>query len=600
MLALGSVPAAAKAALPSSTITSWASQGSDPQGHPIGVTNGSYLIAYANPPTPTTLTVTGSATGIDRVDIVCYYGAGPSFGDKVLVSNVDATSGTFSASGQLSSIAGHACRLRAIPTGGESSSDTGSFAGPQVAVSEVELPAAASAGKPYDIYVDGTTFSGSAAWNSAGTCGPYAVPLDPSFGAGNYAIDCMGSLLGSNLAAGATRSEVQVDGQDAYDAASAQAVFGGTEDSADLPALSAAVNWDPATGLVSSQSGEDWVICSAPVVYPPTADSCPTFASAGVHLERDVGMSDGGLVVTMTDTWSSTDGRSHTLDLLYDDYVGLKALGTTRGYEFPGQSSFSPYTAGTTLPGPGAAPGSILVRTNLAAADGDQSEAVGAITFSSAPAGFAFAGNDELEEHQVLQVPAGGSTRLTYIYSTGYSVADVEALALAAQDRIQSPAIAITSPANGATVSAPTVTLSGLAGAGSGIVSLQVGGQPVAVAPGGAWSTVVRLNRGANTITATAIDGAGATAQAQVTILYEPPSPPPPAKPRLFCRVPRTKGLKLPAAEEAIRQAHCRVGKIKKIHSRKVRKGRVVETVPTAGRKLPSAWNIELLVSSGP
>jgi hypothetical protein len=283
MLALGFVPAAAKAALPSSTITSWASQGSDPQGHPIGVTNGSYLIAYANPPTPTTLTVTGSATGIDRVDIVCYYGAGPSFGDKVLVSNVDATSGTFSASGQLSSIAGHACRLRAIPTGGESSSDTGSFAGPQVAVSEVELPAAASAGKPYDIYVDGTTFSGSAAWNSAGTCGPYAVPLDPSFGAGNYAIDCMGSLLGSNLAAGATRSEVQVDGQDAYDAASAQAVFGGTEDSADLPALSAAVNWDPATGLVSSQSGEDWVICSAPVVYPPTADSCPTFESTDVH-----------------------------------------------------------------------------------------------------------------------------------------------------------------------------------------------------------------------------------------------------------------------------------------------------------------------------
>ena len=92
----------------------------------------------------------------------------------------------------------------------------------------------------------------------------------------------------------------------------------------------------------------------------------------------------------------------------------------------PARAPSPPYQAGATLPGPGAGPGSILVRSNVNAAAGDTSQAIGTITFSSPPTGFTFASNDEFEEHQVLEVPAGGSVSLSYIYSTGYGVAQVQ------------------------------------------------------------------------------------------------------------------------------------------------------------------------------
>jgi hypothetical protein len=390
-----------------------------------------------------------------------------------------------------------------------------------------------------------------------------------------------------------------VDGQNAYDAASAQALIGAGEDLQDFPSLTASVNWDPTSGLVASQSDEGLVVCPGLLTYPPTSRNCRKFASPGIHLQRNVTMSDGGQVVTLTDTWSSTDSTAHTLDLLYDDYVGLKTSSAQRGYQLPGQNGFSAYGQGATVPGPSTAPGSILVRTNVTAPDGSPAEGVGAITFSAAPADFRFASNNELEEHQIFQVPAGGSTSLTYIYSAAYSVANVEALALAAQDRLESPAIAITSPASGTTVSTPTVNLAGAASAGSGIASLLAGGEPVSVGPGGAWNAQVPLSPGPNTITALATDGAGMTVQTQVTVVYQPP-PAAPAAPAATCKVPRTKGLKLPAAERALRRAHCRVGRIKHERSRTVRPPRVMSTSPRAGRRLRAGSKVELFVSNGP
>jgi hypothetical protein len=585
--ALGVVPAIAQATVTSSQINTWTSSES---GTPA---NSTYLISYDNQ--STTLTVSGTATGgSGNVDVVCYFGSGASLSDAVLKTNVQVVDGAFTASGSMRSIAGHACRLRAIPTGDESSDDESLFAGPQIAVSEAGLPSGAVDGNPYDFYVVAATLTGSAAWDSAGSCGPYAAPFDSSFGQGNFAIDCMGSLLGANLPAGATRSEVQVDGQNAYDAASMHALFGGS----DFPALTATVTQNPTDGDVSSQSTEGWDVCSEPVLY---GASCPAFAPAGVQLERTITTSDGGLVVTMTDTWSSTDGEAHSLDLLYDDYVGLKSSNAQRGYELPGQTSFSAYQAGATVPQPGGGPGSILVRTNLAAPDGDTAEAAGAITFSSPPTGFEFISNNELEEHQVLEVPAGGSVSLSYVYSTAYTVAQVQALALAAQDGFQAPAIAITSPTDGTTVSNATVGLTGIASAGSGITSLSVAGQTIPVAPGGMWSAQVALSPGPNTITALATDGAGATVQSEVTVVYTPPPPPPPppAPAVVVCKVPRIKGMKLAAAERALREAHCRVGRIRHEVSKKVGKGRAVSTSPPVGRRLAAGSKVELWVSKG-
>jgi hypothetical protein len=205
--------------------------------------------------------------------------------------------------------------------------------------------------------------------------------------------------------------------------------------------------------------------------------------------------------------------------------------------------------------------------------------------------------SDELEEHHALVIPAGGSSSVTYIYSVGYSLGDVKALALAAQDQFQGLSIVIGSPATGSTVSTPTVPVSGMTSAGAGITSLIVGGQPVPVAPDGSWTAQVPLSPGANTIAAVATDAAGATTQAQLAVTYNPPAARAPVAVR--CVVPKTKGMKLPAAKKAVRRAHCQVGKIKWVKSRKLHRGRVMSMTPHAGHTLKAGSKVELFVSKG-
>lgn len=618
--ALGVVPAIAQATPTTTNITSWTSNSS---GTPP---NSPYLISYDNQ--PTTLAVTGTTSGAasgDHVDIVCYSGANSQF--KTLVNNVAVEpDGTFStltgtAAPPLSAIAGRACHLRAVPRNGAGSGDKSTFAGPNLAISETALLPAIAGGPNnnafYNFYVNGVTFTGFAAWKAPGTpaapgvggCGgPYATTVDPAFDLGSeYPIDCAGSLFGDDLGTWGGRSEAVIDGRNAYDPASAQGLIARTSGldngSQDLPgfpnSLNVSVDFDPSTGQVSSRLFESWVSCHGTDPYKPlTTTACPSFDDTGVALTRVITTSNGGQVMTLTDTWSSTDGRSHTLDLLYDDYAGVfgNADGE-RGWQFPGQSGFTQYAADASVPAPGSAPGSILLRTNVSAPDGDPNEGFGAITYGHAPAGFRFAGPSELEEDQLLTVPAGGTASLSYVYSIASSQANSNGLAMAAQDRFQPPAVKITSLADGTTVSSADVTLSGTAIAGSGITSVVVGGQTVPVAPGGTWSAQVPLSPGANTITAVATDGAGATTQDQVTVVYQPPAPPP--APVAKCHVPRVKGMKLRGAEKALRKAHCRVGKVKHVRSRKLARGRVMSTMPRAGRRLRAGSKIEVFVSKG-
>jgi len=66
------------------------------------------------------------------------------------------------------------------------------------------------------------------------------------------------------------------------------------------------------------------------------------------------------------------------------------------------------------------------------------------------------------------------------------------------------------------------------------------------------------------------------------------------------CKVPKLVGKKLTAAKTAIRNAHCRVGKITRTYSAKVRPGRVISQRPTAGSKHPAGTAVKLGVSKGP
>ena len=610
---LGLAPAVAQADVSASSITSWTSSLADT---PV---NAPYLISFDNAGTTVRVMGTTNGTAGNLVDVDCFYGS-PATIIKLKSGLPVGTTGAFDTGNvSLQPIAGHACRLRAVPFNHGTADDTSgsNFAAAQIAVSEAAVPVTLAGGPPnggapFNFFITAVTFNTFATWSAAGTpsakaqyqCGgPNAAPIDAAFDnvGNNFAIDCGGSLLSDDLGAWGGRSEVQVDGRNAYDPAAAASPFANL---AGFPkTLAVSVKFDPTSGLVSSTATEPFVFCSGTNSETPTAAACASLVDAGVTLKRTVTTSDDGRVITMTDTWTSSDGAAHTMDLLYDDVAGVRGVGDgNRGWQFPGQAGFSQYGSGATLPAPAAAPGSILVRTDVTAPDGDPNQASGAITFDSPPAGFRFASNSELEEHRVLPIPAGGSASLTYIYSLGSTSADAVRMALAAQDQLKPLAVTITSPGNGSSVSSSPVTVTGTAVAGSGIGSITIAGQTVPVEPDGSWSANVPLNPGSNALPVLATDAAGITAQGELTIVYQPPSaagsPPVTVKP-VKCRVPRTKGMKLPAAERALRRAHCRVGTIKHVSSTKLARGRVMGTTPRAGRRLAPGTKVALSVSKG-
>jgi hypothetical protein len=79
-----------------------------------------------------------------------------------------------------------------------------------------------------------------------------------------------------------------------------------------------------------------------------------------------------------------------------------------------------------------------------------------------------------------------------------------------------------------------------------------------------------------------------------------PPAPPPPPPPPVTkCLVPKVVGKPLAKARVALRRRHCRVGRVTRAYSKRVRKGRVLAQRPKAGRKLKSGTKVNLVVSRG-
>jgi beta-lactam-binding protein with PASTA domain len=58
--------------------------------------------------------------------------------------------------------------------------------------------------------------------------------------------------------------------------------------------------------------------------------------------------------------------------------------------------------------------------------------------------------------------------------------------------------------------------------------------------------------------------------------------------------VPRVIGLTLAKAKAKIKKAHCKVGKIRRTHSRRV--GRVIGQSPRPGVKKPNGFKVKLVV----
>jgi uncharacterized delta-60 repeat protein len=68
---------------------------------------------------------------------------------------------------------------------------------------------------------------------------------------------------------------------------------------------------------------------------------------------------------------------------------------------------------------------------------------------------------------------------------------------------------------------------------------------------------------------------------------------------KVACVIPKLKGKTPRAAKRALHKARCSTGKVARLFSAKVKKGRVMSSKPGAGRKLPAGARVRLAVSKG-
>ena len=296
--------------------------------------------------------------------------------------------------------------------------------------------------------------------------------------------------------------------------------------------------FEPSTGLVTVNEIDPIVKCSPQTVYPPTSTSCTSFVSTGVQLERTWQTSNADQVASMTDTWKSTDGAAHSLNALYDQETvnGGKEGGA---YQFPGTNVFSATTAGETMPLPPGLGRIYYKEDSETPGKGDGEHPQGAIVYDTPPSGpvSVYRETEAAEISTASRCPTRHHSRGRLLHPAHGVRPGLQALRsrsafVGSPCRLPPsapPALSITSPTNGATVSSPSVTVSGTATDKRVITSFTVNGKAVSVGTNGAWSTSVALNKGANTIKALATDQAGFSTEKSVSVTYTPTPPPPPA-----------------------------------------------------------------------
>ncbi len=388
---------------------------------------------------PNTIAVSGTTSGgnpaTDKVNLDCFYGSGPE--DKVLAEEVSLNpDGSFSVpAANLSKIEDRVCRLRAVPTGAIPP-ELSPFGGPLMATGERDktnkIESGPNAGQPYDFYIWGQQLGAADDYESVGGCGlSDGYLFDSEFNLSTvtfYCNDWFKYFENFENQTASTRSQVQVDGANAYLPADAEEI---NSEASGFPTLTYSYSQEPLSGNLTIHESDAIVRCSE-ATYPPTKTSCPSFLSAGVRDDRTIVQSNDGHLITITDRYVSTDGQAHTLDLLPQNNQYFGQSGEKIAYRFPGESSFATHKDGESIAFSGGTPGAVFAQVQ-GAPDGDTSTGRGAIVFdhSASPATFNKVNGREsdLYFHQSAVVPAGGSTTLRFAYAQAYSSSEVEALA---------------------------------------------------------------------------------------------------------------------------------------------------------------------------
>jgi hypothetical protein len=408
-----------------------------PESHITTPGDPAYLFENNSP--SSTFTVVGTAN-VPEVDIRCYDGSTPT-SYSTIVEKALVTSGAFSVSAPLSKLPSQPCVLRAVPTGDTEAhppAQSAPFAGPRVIKSSFQVFTKSSVA--YDYEQEFVTLDAYLGVDSVGDEGLYYSFL---FAPGTLVKSESGFYNNASLetenhppSGSATRSELQVDGANAYSPDGAEGL-GSKLASTILPGTPSVVasTVETAPGEFVVEERDPIVKCSgkAPAVFPPTKESCEEFVSTGVQLNRTWQSTHGDRVALMTDSWSSTDGHSHALDALYDQEPSEHGSGGA--FEFPDDSSFSTVSKGQTKSLP-AGSGAIYYKTDAATpAGGDLENPQLAIVYDTSPNGSpafnkgSVGERPDFEMHYARTIPASGSFTLHMGFVTEYSLAAVRSLA---------------------------------------------------------------------------------------------------------------------------------------------------------------------------
>jgi PASTA domain/Divergent InlB B-repeat domain len=529
-------------------------------------------------------TTTDGNPATNLIDVDCYFGSSVVTVAKNVSLKPD---GSFSIpKASLNNPLDLTCRLRAVPAGTHPS-DLTPFSGPVIGVGERDLDKIAGGqdnGKTYDYYLDAQQQTAAFDYASLGACGLQDGYLyDLTYTLTTTTFLCNAGLLGPAEAAAQTRSEVQVDGANAY--SPYQAFFVNTN-APGFPALAETYTIEKATGNVVIHETDPLVKCTDPT-YPPNTVSCASFVSAGVTDHRTITQNHDGHVSWITDDFTSTDGKPHTLDLLWDNnqqFWGQSGNSSDVEYEFPGESIFSTHKAGDNVSLP-PTPGTIFVRMH-GAPDGDPATGQGAIVYDRPATTAAFIFVQSFDSEFTLQqkgnVPAGGSTRFRFAYVQAYVAADVASMA---------------QEATSAFVEKIDVSRSG---SGRGRVTSSPGGIACGRTCSHGYSYGISV-----TLKATAAKGSrfsgwsGACKGRGSCRIATDEDVSVKAKFVLGpCIVPSLVGKTLEAAKATLEKTSCSLGKVTKAPSAKV-KGRVISQSPKPHRKLKPHGRVGLVVSEG-
>jgi hypothetical protein len=518
------------------------------------------------------------------------------------------------------------------------------FTGPTIGVDDVddgEFEQSRFIAPPSSDYLlTGTQLDGYMEWTSVSGCGlSLSYPYDSTF---NFEGDTMTATEPLFQCAGAlypgdgsgVDSDITIGGVPAFTPLGAWELYYYSGSFYSLPADTVTETLDPDTGDLTITEVQPLLYCSQDGTTPENpylSDECSETISTGVTLTRTITEDANGLQAEVSDQFASTAGTALPLDLEYDDHIGgngqdnlwgptsqdPNSSPTSPAFSFDG-GAYATYPANyggsgdlvTSFP---SAPGSIGIEGEAPMSIGGTiadpqpgiADPQGDITYTTAPTQALFfdanstdgtsetpstaAAHFELSYDRTI--PASGSVTITQFYSQALTRNGADTLAAQAGDSVETPSVAISSPAAGATVTTATITVSGTASDPVSTPTVTLNGSSVPVT-NGTWSTQVTLTPGQNTLTAVATNAAGHQAQAQEMVIYSPPGPP--------CVVPQIAGLSQSAAQAALTAASCTVGTVLTTQSASVPAGDVISTTPAAGSDESTDYPIELIVSAGP